>query len=440
MARTTIRTEDITASEVTTAKMAVDPTNASNLSSGSVPEAQLGNVPPNTGLQNDIATLALHSAIADNKAAFNLTNAFIDQYEDSSGIDTTTDTSRNAGEYMSSYSDAGPFGGIDANTKLMLHCDGANDGTTFTDSSSAGLAVTAVGDAHTDTAIKKFGTASYQGDGTGDCLTVSTSLPAFGTTDFTIDMWVYFDSIAARMDFYSRGTTGGDNYYFACHPHYGTPTMDFYSPGGTVMNISSTGTTFAVDTWYHIAMVRGSGYAKFYVNGVQQTNSVESNPNKDMTTTSAPNIGRDSASSGYIWNGHLDEIRISNTARWTSGFTPPTVPYNAAGTVATGNYTSTTETANATVSKMGVVVLYKNESGTATLDTDLIVQVSADGGSNYVSAPLTSAGTFSTGILSAKSNDITISNTGTAPKYKVSFANQSTGVKETQVHGIALLY
>ncbi len=42
MSRTTIRTEDITASEVTTAKMATDPTNASNLASGTVPTARLG--------------------------------------------------------------------------------------------------------------------------------------------------------------------------------------------------------------------------------------------------------------------------------------------------------------------------------------------------------------------------------------------------------------
>ena len=41
MARTTIRTEDITASEVTTAKMATDPTNADNLASGTVPSARL---------------------------------------------------------------------------------------------------------------------------------------------------------------------------------------------------------------------------------------------------------------------------------------------------------------------------------------------------------------------------------------------------------------
>jgi hypothetical protein len=42
MTRTTIRTEDITASEVTTAKMATDPTDASNLASGTVATARLG--------------------------------------------------------------------------------------------------------------------------------------------------------------------------------------------------------------------------------------------------------------------------------------------------------------------------------------------------------------------------------------------------------------
>ena len=136
--------------------------------------------------------------------------------------------------------------------------------------------------------------------------------------------------------------------------------------------------------------------------------------------------------------GFYDELRFSNIARYPGGTT--FTPNGATVAGSSGNYTSATQTANATVSKMGVVVLYKNESGTATLDTDLIVQVSSDGGSNYVSAPLTSAGTFSTGILSAKSNDITISNTGTAPKYKISFANQSAGVKETRVYGVALLY
>ncbi|MCP4952437.1 MAG: hypothetical protein GY922_11400, partial [Proteobacteria bacterium] len=53
------------------------------------------------GLRNDISTLALHSAIADNKAAFNLSNSFVDQFEDDTGIDVLTGCSRKAeGEYV----------------------------------------------------------------------------------------------------------------------------------------------------------------------------------------------------------------------------------------------------------------------------------------------------------------------------------------------------
>ena len=129
---------------------------------------------------------------------------------------------------------------------------------------------------------------------------------------------------------------------------------------------------------------------------------------------------------------------------WSDNATPWiwTIAGTRSSTVAnaTGNYTSTTETASSTVSKMGIVILYKNASGTATLDTDLVAQVSANGGTNYTSAPLTAAGTFSTGINIAVANDITISNTGTTPKYKISFANQALTTKETQVHGVALLY
>ena len=54
-------------------------------------------------VRNDIATLALHSAITDNKAAYNLSNAFIDQFEDDSGLDNQTNVDRVGDpEYMSS--------------------------------------------------------------------------------------------------------------------------------------------------------------------------------------------------------------------------------------------------------------------------------------------------------------------------------------------------
>ena len=102
MARTTIRTEDITASEVTTAKMAVDPTNASNLSSGSVPLAQLGNV-DTTGLEDDIAILGFKVASNGSLAKYDLVDQTIDGFEDASGIDASASTGevRSSSNYYS---------------------------------------------------------------------------------------------------------------------------------------------------------------------------------------------------------------------------------------------------------------------------------------------------------------------------------------------------
>ena len=196
--------------------------------------------------------------------------------------------------------------------------------------------------------------------------------------------------------------------------------------------------------WHHWAAVRDSSDSwYFYFDGVNV------DPDSGSMTTAlstAIDAGNEDFSIGTNYPhdsaanfiGHMDELRFSDNVRYPNGTTFSPNYGVVAGT--SGNYTSTTETAASTVSKMSLVLLYKDEDGTATLDTDLFAQVSADGGSNYTSAPLTNGGTFSTGIKIAKSNDITISNTGTTPKYKVSFANQSAGSKVTQVYGAALLY
>ncbi len=61
-----------------------------------------------TAVHQAIATLGLHTAVSDNKAAFNLPNAFIDTFEDDTGIATETTVDRNASEYVSSvYTAAG---------------------------------------------------------------------------------------------------------------------------------------------------------------------------------------------------------------------------------------------------------------------------------------------------------------------------------------------
>ena len=401
MARTTIRTEDITASEVTTAKMAVDPTNADNLSSGSVPLARLDNAPETdtSGLRNDISTLALHSAIADNKAAFNLTNAFIDQYEDSTGIDVLTACTRNAAEeYV--------YAATSTSEAYHMNSAGVEDlfgGTTPTFSGTNDSRTTMSGASAMNSFSLAQPSVTLPNDGhfTFEMTLVQVADPSTLVTLCILKN----DPVLTTWTANAGATNASANFYFGSS---GSSVSDKIK---VVYDTDDPG----VITSYEDT---GSGYGS--------PSTVLKYPGANFisagkaTTLYFAIIGYKDTSTAWIWDTTCTRV------------------YDAPS--ATGNYTSTTETANATVSKMSIVVLYKNAQGTATLDTDLVAQVSADGGSNYVSAPLTAAGTFSTGILTAKSNDITISNTGTAPKYKISFANQAVGSKETEVYGVALLY
>ena len=54
-------------------------------------------------VRKDIATLALQIAVDTNRAAYNLKDSFIDQFEDDTGIASETNADRNAtNEYVSS--------------------------------------------------------------------------------------------------------------------------------------------------------------------------------------------------------------------------------------------------------------------------------------------------------------------------------------------------
>ena len=114
--------------------------------------------------------------------------------------------------------------------------------------------------------------------------------------------------------------------------------------------------------------------------------------------------------------------------------------FTTSTTAAAGSYQSVTINAASTTSKIGVVITYVDHAGTATLNTDLKVFLSANNGTNYTQVTLVAQPNFATGIKMAKANDVTISNTGTQLKYKVEFANQASGSKVTRVTGVSLQY
>ena len=129
-----------------------------------------------------------------------------------------------------------------SSVSLLLHGDGTDGSTTFTDSSSNNFTVTANGNAQIDTAVKKYGTGSMEFDGTGDSLTIADNAAfAFGTGDFTVEAWVNFNDISGSQQIVSSYSLGFSVQYEGA--------WKIYLAGGT--NVMTRSFTPNTDQWYH---------------------------------------------------------------------------------------------------------------------------------------------------------------------------------------------
>ena len=106
---------------------------------------------------------------------------------------------------------------------------------------------------------------------------------------------------------------------------------------------------------------------------------------------------------------------------------------------ASGSFEGATITASSSTSKMGAVITYKNNAGTNALNSDLVLKLSADNGSNYSTATLVDNGDLDSTTKVASVSDVSVT-AGTQLKYKIEFANQSSGSKECRVTGVSLQY
>ena len=157
----------------------------------------------------------------------------------------------------------------DSDTVLLLHGDGSNGGTTFTDSSSNNYTLSVTGNTHTDTAVKKIGTASIQFDGTGDYLSLAdNSNLNFANNPFTVEFWVYFNSVGSGVYVNPMGQ-GQESANTSCwYLHIDPTNVKFrYSEDGTNTTQLAYSQTLSASTWYHFAITRDDtvGDQKIYV-------------------------------------------------------------------------------------------------------------------------------------------------------------------------------
>ena len=429
MALTKVTGAMITDGAVTSAK----------LTDGAVTSAKLAAdaATDQTSVHQGIATLGLHMGVADNKVAFNLPNSFIDVFQDSSGVTTTTGVSVNASEYVSSVTAGGTA--IDSYDKLILHSNTTNGSTTFTDSSSSAHGLTAVGNAqHTTASLHSgFGTSSIIVDGTGDWV-ISNSTSAdwsFGTGDFTIDFWARTNVTGAHGTFvHNRNATSGAANRWWIGQSAGKIGLN------TNTAIITGSTTMSTGTWYHVAFVRSSGTLSCYLNGVSDATAITSYT-VDFSPVDKLTIGGSDPAGALAYNGQIDEMRISKgIARWTSGFTPETSAYGSTTTGATGTLISDAQTATESTTEVSGAFLYTDNAGTNTIGTDLKIYFTANNGGAWTeAASYGTAQVFSGSIKQVKLGKTTVT-AGTQIAIKAVWANQVASTKVAHLEGWAVNY
>lgn len=261
------------------------------------------------------------------------------------------------------------------NVSLLLHGNGTNGSTTFTDNSPSPKTLTAFGNAQISTAQSKFGGASMRFDGSGDSLTTPDHAAfEFGAGNFTIEAWV-------RPGAYATNNNGEYQSTIVCQDTFGqrafafnirgTATswtelvfLGFSSP--TVYTLVTASVSLSNSTWYHLAVVRSGNFIYFFVDGVLINaggSAFSETIQQDITSVLRIGANEFDATYRYYFNGYIDDLRITKgVARYTANFTPPTAAFDdfysstinadvAAIAAATGDLTTGIQLAGTVVSE-----------------------------------------------------------------------------------------
>lgn len=220
-----------------------------------------------------------------------------------------------------------------ANVVALLHFEGANNSTTFTD--QTGKAWTANNGAKITTGFAKYGAASGNlNAGSGNTITTPSHADFnFGSGDFTVELWAYLPGITGHnQGIVCRDQIGGTRGWlmYTQNPSDPKPGALSFSAwvGGTIYTVSDSA-SLATGTWHHVAACRDGGTLRLYKNGVQISNTaITGSVGAPSEPCAVGNLWGVGAAFGpdTIMNGYADELRITKgVCRYPGGttFTPP---------------------------------------------------------------------------------------------------------------------
>jgi hypothetical protein len=215
-----------------------------------------------------------------------------------------------------------------ANTSLLVNFADSNftsatnavQNNTFIDSGNYAWPITRVGTA-TQGSFTPYWPNGYWSNyfnGTTDYLT--TTITAAGTGSVTYECWFNTKALASGVILNSRSGNTADGIDISVN-----------ASGKIIITYQNLGLytggnfTIAIGTWYHLAVVRnGASGWTIYING--QIDGTFSNSVNITSTTFT--VGLTPSGSSYF-GGYVSNVRVANSAIYTSAFTSSTTPLTA---------------------------------------------------------------------------------------------------------------
>lgn len=374
-------------------------------------------------IKSDISALALREATNESSAAFNLPNQFIDTFTDDTNLGTQTNIDRNSGYIASVYQtlvniSAGIHGG-DNNSVANV----ASGSSSYTGYDGVTRANGQIGDP-----------GGYNSYAFGNLFAATDDFEVivYATSNYQAVGYLYGNDMTALANIGNTedgGYTGSaDAAWSGSGPSQGTHQGQYHAP------LHGDGTS-NYKNLYRWSRVDGSFKLQYYG---RTTGTL----NVDATSIAAIR-----ASTNYVQNIGGVQTRnekmlvLFGEAGSSNTFKIEVANKTSTTTNATGTLIQSANTVGSAKTKVGGTILYKDNEGTATLGNDLKIYFSCNGGTNWTEASSYSAITpvYSTGIKQVRLGETTCTS-GSDIRYKAVWANQASGSKETQLHGIGINY
>ena len=332
---------------------------------------------------NDISTLGLRVHTQENLNASNTNSASFDVFQDSSAISNLTNCQRNASEYISSVSQSEAYETGDRESQYTITLSGIS-GSDFASGDAGNWLNGTINTGATNAWYWNSNNSNMNGN------------------FFLFDLGSGNSKIYTGAKLYQDRRTGDGS-----NPSSGTWKWQGSNDNSSYTDLISSFTWSGND-----GIPVGSASPNLY--------------------TSEATWSNDTAYRYIRLIGISGAITTTNPWQMELEFKVKTINANA-----TGSFENNAITASST-NNMGAVITYQDNAGTNALNTDIVLKLSADNGSNYSTATLTALPDFATGIKMAKVNDLSVT-AGTQLKYKLEFANQSNS-KNARIRGVSLQY